>query len=285
LQEQSAELESENYGRQIQIRAHLLNVYIMRDNIRIPLTLLGEMLTNGDERVVLNDEALMKLAQEHPEFFSPKVALRPIIQDFLFPTVAYIGGPSELAYFAQLKKIYEFFDIQMPIIWPRASATLVGGKVKYHIQRLDIKLEDVFRDPDELFKNLVNHTDYQSPEKTFEAAEISLQQLIDWLNDNLSKIDSTLPHQFSVSYKKMQYQLQSMKSKTFNQLKVKYQSMVNSLKKIQIELYPNQKMQERVYNILYFLSLYGFWIMEYMMDNLDIDTDDHQFLEMSSAEE
>jgi uncharacterized protein YllA (UPF0747 family) len=61
--------------------------------------------------------------------------------------------------------------------------------------------------------------------------------------------------------------------------------MVNSLKKIQIELYPNQKMQERVYNILYFLSLYGFWIMEYMMDNLDIDTDDHQFLEMSSAEE
>jgi bacillithiol biosynthesis cysteine-adding enzyme BshC len=220
LQEQSAELESENYGRQIQIRAHLLNVYIMRDNIRIPLTLLGEMLTNGDERVVLNDEALMKLAQEHPEFFSPKVALRPIIQDFLFPTVAYIGGPSELAYFAQLKKIYEFFDIQMPIIWPRASATLVGGKVKYHIQRLDIKLEDVFRDPDELFKNLVNHTDYQSPEKTFEAAEISLQQLIDWLNDNLSKIDSTLPHQFSVSYKKMQYQLQSMKSKTFNQLNV-----------------------------------------------------------------
>ena len=76
-----------------------------------------------------------------PEHFSPNVLLRPLVQDTLFPTVAYVGGPSELVYLGQLKEVYEHFGLPMPLVYPRASATLVDSAAARFLTRYDVPLE------------------------------------------------------------------------------------------------------------------------------------------------
>lgn len=284
MQEQSEELERESYNRQIKIRSELLNVFILKDNNRIPLTLLGEMLSDDGTRVALEDDELLKIASKHPERFSPKVAFRPIVQDFLFPTVAYVGGPSELAYFAQLKKVYQFFEIEMPIIWPRASATLIDAKIQRHMQRTGIAPEDIFRNSEEVLREILERSSPYEHDEIFAEAKVRFDQFIGWLEKKLAATELPVNEQLKTSSRKMKYQLEQIQHQTFNRMKSRNNSLVNSWKRIQIQLFPRSRLQEKTYNIIYFLSRYGFWLMDYLMENLDITTDDHQLLEIPSLQ-
>ncbi len=280
--EQSEELEKEHYEQQIKVRSELLNLFILKDNNRIPLTVLGEVLANGEEKMELSEQELVSLAQEHPERFSPKVAFRPIVQDFLLPNVAYIGGPSELAYFAQLKKVYEFFEIEMPIIWPRVSTTLIDSGIQRHIEKAGIEPQDVFRKYGDVVKDIMEDVSNREYDKLFRDAEARVDELILWLKDRLAQIDPSMTGQLDKPFSKIHYQMESIKQKTMNRLTAKNQSLVNSLRTAQSMLYPRRRLQERTYNIIHYLSRHGFWLLDYLMENFDIDTDDHHMLEVPS---
>ncbi|MBC8278149.1 MAG: bacillithiol biosynthesis cysteine-adding enzyme BshC [FCB group bacterium] len=282
LIEQSEELEREDYQRQIQVRTELLNLFILKDNNRVPLSVLGDVLANGESNAIFESRELVQIASENPERFSPKVAFRPIVQDFLFPTIAYIGGPSELAYFAQLKKVYEFFEIQMPIIWPRTSASLFDAKIQRHIIKIGITHEDVFRNPDDVVKEITNrHFDFDI-ERVFATADEKLDDIFVWLRDALIDLDPTLAGQLQNPEKKMLYQLNHIKARTHQTLQSKQKNLTTSYYTVRNQIFPNKKLQERVYNVLYYLSRYGFWLMDFMMEELDIEDDCHQILEIPS---
>src|SRR5204863_471666 len=85
--------------------------------------------------------ALMREAEEQPSGFSPNVLLRPIVQDTLFPTVCYVAGPNELAYLGQLRGVYEHFGVPMPLMYPRASATLLDSAATRFLTKYDLSLE------------------------------------------------------------------------------------------------------------------------------------------------
>ena len=285
IKEQTAELTKENYDHQIKIKSEMLNIFIHQDNNRIPISLLGEIISQNGTKVSLENGELLKLASESPELFSPKVSFRPIVQDFLFPNVVYIGGPAELSYFAQLKKVYEFFEIHMPIIWPRSSATLIDARIQRHMQNTGILPEDVFRDPKDVFTEILLRNTPESHEKIFDEAAARMDELTGWLKRSLDEADILKQEVYESSLKKMRYQVDHVRNIALNKLSAKNQSLVNSWRRIQVQLYPHRKLQERTYNILYFLSRYGFWLMDFLMDNLDISTDDHQFLEIPSMQE
>ena len=84
-------------------------------------------------------------ARAHPEAFSPNVLLRPIVQDTLFPTICYVAGPNELAYLAQLRGVYEAFGVPMPLMHPRASATLIDAAAVRFLAKYDVPLEALQR--------------------------------------------------------------------------------------------------------------------------------------------
>src|SRR5690606_7788927 len=86
---------------------------------------------------------LLAMLEAEPERFSPGVALRPLVQDRLFPTAAYVGGPGETAYFAQLKPVYDLFGVPMPVVYPRASLTLVPDKVARILDRYGLGVADL----------------------------------------------------------------------------------------------------------------------------------------------
>lgn len=282
IMEQSEELRKEKYHHQIKVKSEMLNVFIHQDNNRIPISLLGELMSINGTKISMEDDELIKMSKEHPELFSPKVSFRPIIQDFLFPNVAYVGGPAELAYFAQLKKVYEFFDIEMPVIWPRASATIVDAKIQRHMQNTGIEPRDVFRDPKEVFTKILMKNTPREYDKIFEEAAIKMNDFTSWMKDSLQEAQILKPEVYDTAFKKMQYQVEHIRNLALNELTSKNQSLVNSWRRIQVQLYPHGKLQERTYNILYFLSRYGFWLMDYLMERLDVTTDDHQFVNIPS---
>jgi bacillithiol biosynthesis cysteine-adding enzyme BshC len=119
-----AALAARGYHAQVTPAADSVALFHL-DGRREPIKRDGEEFVIGETRVPA--AALIKDADDHPERFSPNVLLRPLVQDTLFPTVAYVAGPSELAYLGQLRGIYQHFNVPMPLVYQRASATILDG--------------------------------------------------------------------------------------------------------------------------------------------------------------
>ena len=113
------------------------------DTVRHPIKVAGDNLTIGDE--VVSRAALAARASAEPQAFSPNVLLRPLVQDTIFPTVCYIAGPNELAYHAQLRSVYESFGLPMPLIHPRATATILDSAAIRVLKRYRVPFEDLER--------------------------------------------------------------------------------------------------------------------------------------------
>src|SRR5690606_27641820 len=113
----------------------------------------GGFRLRGTASVLPKADLLARL-DAAPEAVSPGVVLRPVMQDLLFPTAAYVGGPGEVAYFAQLRPVYEAFGVPMPVLYPRASLTLVPQKVRRILDRYGLALPDLRGDLSALHRRL-----------------------------------------------------------------------------------------------------------------------------------
>src|SRR5262249_36331831 len=140
----SKELEAAGYHAQIHVSEDMVPLFIMDDGRRVALINQGESFAiKGGDRKFTKAE-LAELSKKSPNCFSPNVTLRPVVQDFLLPTAAYIGGPAEIAYFAQLRAVYEVLGRPDPCVLPRASFTLVEGRHQKTMRKFGLELRDFF---------------------------------------------------------------------------------------------------------------------------------------------
>src|SRR5204862_1789458 len=129
---------------QIHVADDMVPLFIMDDGRRSAITKHGDRFAiKGSERSFSKDE-LVELAARCPSCFSPNVTLRPVVQDYLLPTAAYIGGPAEIAYFAQLRAVYQTLGRQEPCVLPRASFTIVEGRHQKTMKKYRLELKDFF---------------------------------------------------------------------------------------------------------------------------------------------
>ncbi|RPI17797.1 MAG: bacillithiol biosynthesis cysteine-adding enzyme BshC, partial [Ignavibacteriae bacterium] len=138
----SAELEK-HYD--LQVKPKVINLFYIHNGNRLliePRDNNRFALKNSKKR--FEQEELLNILFECPENFSPNVVMRPLCQDYLLPTIAYVGGPSEVSYFAQLKPAYEHYDITMPVIYPRTSVSIVESKINKFIKNFEIEFPDIF---------------------------------------------------------------------------------------------------------------------------------------------
>ncbi|HEY7693837.1 MAG TPA: bacillithiol biosynthesis cysteine-adding enzyme BshC [Gaiellaceae bacterium] len=141
--EATTEVAARGYPVQVPLRDDRLNLFFGRsERFRLRCGAEGFQITHTSGRV--DAEALRSSFHAAPEQFSPNVLLRPLYQDALFPTAAYVAGPSEIAYFAQLKPVYARFGIPMPVVHPRLSATLVSSRASALLARTGLGVEDVW---------------------------------------------------------------------------------------------------------------------------------------------
>jgi bacillithiol biosynthesis cysteine-adding enzyme BshC len=225
-------------------------------------------------------EALLSLAKEKPFLFSPNVLLRPLYQDAVLPTVAYVGGPSEIAYFGQMKGVYETFGLPMPVIYPRKSVTIVEKKIGHILTKYHLEVPDLWRNTAGAIGDITKDKIPGSVGEALLHVRDHLERDYASLKAEILAFDSGLAESVDLAKGKMNQQLNFMEKKVQQAATKRNDIAVQQLHKAVDNLFPNQRLQERVFNIVPYLIKYGAAFLDKLDQAIDIDVIDHQFLVM-----
>ena len=273
----SAELE-EKYHAQVKIRP--INLFIIENKERLAIDPDDAGYRLKGKRAVLSPDELNKRITERPDKISPNVILRPICQDYLFPTAFYIGGPGEISYFAQILSLYPSFDIEAPIIYPRSSATIIGKNISDVIAKYDIPIKDIFNDPESVTQQVIQKLSDKDVNDIFLETNVKLLLLMDELKEQIKEIDPTLMDLTEKTKERISQTIGGLKSKTENAQKRKFETALRQIDKAVMMLYPGKNLQEREINYTYYANKYGSDILKWIFDELSINKFEHQFLEI-----
>ncbi|PSQ68750.1 MAG: bacillithiol biosynthesis cysteine-adding enzyme BshC, partial [Bacteroidetes bacterium QH_2_67_10] len=271
----------EDAGGHAQIGARPVNLFLLEEEGRLPLDLSSAddeplFSVRGTERFASRDE-LLDLLEEAPERFSPGVVLRPLMQDRLLPTAAYVAGPAEVAYHGQLGGVYEEAGVERPLVYPRASVTLLEGKVAKVLKKFDLGPADLEGDPERLFQSIVERDMEVDLDALFDAAQPPIHQALDDLKPEVEAVDGTLGPSVEATRAEIAGALDDLKAKAMRAEKRSHDEVRAQLEKARANLFPDGAPQERVVNVLYFLNKYGgAAFLDDLHDALSLDTRAHQ---------
>ena len=235
----------------------------------------GRFLVDGR---TLDANALTELATSNPSVFSPGVLLRPIVQDELFPTVAYVAGPNELAYLGQLKHVYADFGVPMPLMYPRASATLLDSAAVRFLAKYDVPLEALQARDDSVLNRLLASQLPPEVERALQDADATVEQRMQVLIEALPALDPTLEGAARSVAGRLRHELQGLRSKIIHAAKKRDETLRRQFGRTQAQAFPGGDAQERSTGFVYFLNRYGPALVERLMSDLPVDPGSHWIL-------
>jgi len=233
----------------------------------------GDGFLVGDEHV--SREALLARASERPETFSPNVLLRPVVQDVLFPTAAYVAGPNELAYLGQLRGVYEAFGVPMPIIQPRATATLLDSAGLRFLTRYQVPLTALAARDERSLNELLTAQLPASVERALQEAETEVNARLEAVIRAVPAIDPTLEGAARSTLGKMQHDLKTLRNKVVQAAKRRDETLRRQFRHAQAQAYPGGELQERSLGFVGFLNRYGPALVERLAAELPLDAGTH----------
>lgn len=225
-------------------------------------------------------ENIFNILETDPSKFSPNVLLRPICQDYIFPTAFYVAGPAEISYFAQIMPLYKLFNLEQPIIYPRSSATIVEKNIKKVIDKFGLKYQDIFSDKNALIDSVLRQVSSTNIEGDFRIFENEVSIIFNKIKKKLLSIDNTLEDSVEKTNKKINESISSLKEKTFEAQKKKHEVTIRQINKVSAILYPNSNLQERELNFIYFANKYGMEFGKNIFEEIKINQFEHQIIEL-----
>jgi len=267
-------------GYHIQAEKKLTAVHLFyHDPERKPIHFADNSFLVGEK--MIGQPGLLDLIERNPEKFSPDVLTRPIWQSYLFPVVAHAGGPSEIAYFCQISQLFKPFKLTQPYCFARPTATLVEKHHEELMEKHHLSLEDLTGDVELLINRLLGG---YFPEDT----EEKLNQLRRKLNGDYKEMarliidfDVALKPMTEQTYGKVDFALNALENKVFDRHKKHMKNTRSQVYRLAAALYPYNNLQERSYNINYYISKYGVGIVDYIINSLNYIKTDHKLIHMS----
>ncbi len=272
---QSALLE-ENYHAQI--KAKSINLFLFHKGGRYLIEPREHDFSLKGTRHFLQKDELLKIATETPELLSPNVVLRPIAQDTLLPTIVYVAGPSEIAYHAQLKPVYEDFNVVQPIIYPRASGSFLEERVERVMEKYGLALPEFFEDAEKVTSKVAERISEVKADVLFSSATSSFHDALNELKFGLKEIDPTLLGALEGVKAKIDGNLSVLKDKTIAAQKRRHETAMRQIEKAIAGLLPNGVLQEREINVTYYMNKYGPDLVKWLVGEVDIAGFKHQIL-------
>ncbi len=273
----SADLD-ENYHTQVKVKP--INLFYSNETGRHLIEPVNDEFRLKGKRKHITKEEMFELLEKFPERFSPNVLLRPVCQDYLFPTGFYIAGPGEISYFAQVMPLYKNYNVSQPIIYPRASATIVESNIAKILMKFNLSVKDFFAGEKTLKENVLNTLSSNNVETIFYTATKSIEESLTKLTEQLSFIDNTIGEVSNKNKEKILNQLKVLQTKALKGEENKYSAAMRQLKKAQNILYPNNNLQERELSIVNFINKYGTDFFDWLFNELEINEFEHQILEL-----
>ncbi len=272
--QKSVELEDHYHA---QIKAKALNLFMFHKGGRhlIEPSDSGDYYLKNLRQRFTKDE-LLSVAVNNPELLSPNVVMRPLCQDTLLPTVSYVGGPGEIAYFAQLKPVYEYFNVVMPIIYPRASVTLIEEKIKKVLEKYSLEVEDLFGEIEPILSKVSEQVSEVKVDSLFESLNIRINEAVNEARFGIQQIDPTLNGSIDGMLLKFQQQFDVLKQKTQKAQQQKEEVSLKQIKKASLNIFPNENFQEREFSVIQYLNKYGPDFVKWISNEIVIDKFQHQ---------
>jgi bacillithiol biosynthesis cysteine-adding enzyme BshC len=265
---QSEVLEQSGYHKQVLVQESNL-FWIDEDRNRIKIQFENGLWQTDGNGHSWSDEELIGAIHASPERFSPNVFLRPIIQDSFLPTFAYAGGPGEIAYHAQMKPMYHMFGLQMPVVIPRFSATMVESGIERIMEKLPFKFFDYKQRIEELEAEYIKRNDPANLEAAFSEWIAAVGTITEQMRKTISEIDTTLEGSAGKAGAAMEAELDKLKGKTYRSLKQQEKTQLIRIDKIKHQLFPDGNLQERELAFIYFMNKYGMDIWDSLYSTLD----------------
>lgn len=264
-------------GHQPQVLPQPDSVALFRlDGTRTPIRRDGDTLAAGDQTFA--PSVLAAEAVDHPERFSPNVLLRPVVQDTVFPTVCYVAGPSELAYLGQLRGVYEHFGVPMPLMYPRASATLIDSATRRFIGRYDVSIGDLQPQDESALNRLLQSQLPAAVEQALAEADAAIRRALEQVIDVVPAVDPTLAGAARTTLGKMEHDLRGLHNKVIQAAKKRDETLRRQFARAQAQIFPLGHPQERTLGGVYFLNRYGPALVDRLLEELPVEMGQHWIL-------
>lgn len=273
------ELQSNNIQTPIKLTSP--QTFITHENERLSLEIENGSYHTKNKEIVFTKNKLSELTDLSPEIFSPKVTLRPIMQDAIFPTAVFLGGPTELAYLRQIRPGYSVMGIIAPIIAPRPFVFILESRVKRNIENVKIDFDKFFNINFDLLKDLVD-------ENVLNEIITIKENLKNELNDSLKasstlidKYDSTLNSSLLALISKTEKEIEILTQKIISSIKKRHKISLDRYNNIIQSIMPNKIHQERALSPLYFINKYGLDKFQNTFDKIDCKNGILQIIEIN----
>lgn len=235
-------------------------LFLIRDGKRHRIEYVDGMLYAGGEALDAGRLADQRL--------SPQVYLRPIVQDAVLPTLAYVGGPNEIAYLAELKALYAHLGVRRPVIFPRISATLLEPTVGRLVRKMNLSDEDLLAEPKSLTTRATDG-DASAVFRKLEALEQTIFAQLEAMKGEIEKIEKGLVDAVKKTGSNLSVTLGGFRKRIAEALKSGESVFAERLRKLAMHVMPDNIPQERAFSPLYYIGSAGTGLVPQLLTNLD----------------
>jgi bacillithiol biosynthesis cysteine-adding enzyme BshC len=275
VRERSAQLEGANYHSQVHVESDSSPVFLLDRGRRIAFKIREGRFANKHESY--SAEELERRASD----ISPNALLRPVMQDYLLPTVAYVGGPAEIAYMAQAQVVYREMLGRMPVIMPRNSFTLLNERTAKLLARYRIQVQDLLTYEELARERIAQRLVPAELDTSFSKARRGIEDELSRLSSTLTGFDPTLEAASRRSGAKIRYQLEKLAKKTSREALRRNKQASEDAAYLTGMIYPQRHLQERFYTILPFLAQHGPDLVGRLLEAARLDCPDHMVRNVS----
>jgi bacillithiol synthase len=244
----TADIEALGYHTQISPRE--INLFYLDEQLRERIVGGGAEFKIQNSELKFNEETILQTAHSNPKKMSPNVVLRPLYQEVILPNLAYIGGPSEVPYWLQLKGIFEHYQVPFPMLMPRNFALYVTEINQKKAEKLGFTIEELFEEDTKLKKRFVAQTTTET--LTLDDEKNSFEQLFNAILAKAAAIDKSLEGTVNAEKTKLLSSLENLEKRIQKAEERNYESEINQLLGLKNKLFPNGGLQERYDNFLNF---------------------------------
>jgi len=253
-------------GYHTQIKPREINFFYLEEGLRERIVIEDGIYKVLHTDLSFSEDEIIEMIATNPERFSPNVVLRPLYQETILPNLAYIGGPSEVPYWLQLKGVFDHYNEQFPLLMPRNFALIVNQSCQDKIDKLGITAEELFADDVTLRRSFVEKNSVKSLSLAFEIDEIS--DIFERILKKSVIIDQTMEGAVEAERTKQINALETLEKRIKKAEERNQESSVTQLLALKQKLFPNGGLQERKENFLNFY-LHDADFISKLLKNLD----------------
>ena len=250
-----------------QVHPREINLFYLRENFRERIVEEAGTFKVLNSELKFSREELINEIKNKPELFSPNVVLRPLYQEKVLPNIAYVGGPAEISYWLQYKKMFEYYHAYLPVLVHRNCVMVMDSASREKLKKLGLSAEDIFLNEEDLVKKYLKKN---SPGGfSIDALLNKTDSLFNDAINEINAVDPTLKATAEAEKQKMLNSLKGLDERIRRAEKKKNETALNQLRKLKEKFFPDNKLQERYENILSFYSKFGDDFLKVLIQNLD----------------